>query len=149
MRFSTMALALALPLVVACNSGTQSTPADTTQPQTPPVEITASCGGGVTGGSEGITITPDDHVLSWEKATAGAQRTQDDLGAGPAFAADVRRQLDMIGFANIQYDETGNMTCSLIVGDHRVSWSQGDANAPVRAVDVFELVYTADGREQE
>jgi hypothetical protein len=138
-------VALALSLAGACSAPTVAAPQG--EPASGRAAITAACGGGVTGGSEGITITPDDHVISWEQASADAHRQETDLGADPVFAADVRRQLEAIRFADIRYSETGNMTCSLSAGGHEVSWRQGDPAAPSGALDVHELVFTADGRE--
>jgi hypothetical protein len=141
-----ISLGLALLLIAACTPGA-GTGAPQPGAQLNAAAITASCGGGFTGGSVGVTITGDDHVISWEQATAAAPRSETDLGPDPAFAADVRRQLSAINFAGIDYSEVGNMTCSLSVGEHSVSWEEGDPNAPPGAVDVFERVYSVEGRE--
>jgi hypothetical protein len=136
---------LALCLACACAPG----PAAGPQPAAPSTraEITASCGGGFTGGTTGVTITAEDHVVRWDTATAGAQRRETDLGARPALAAEIRRQLEAIQFADVRYDRTGNMTCTLRAGDHSVSWPQGDASAPAGVVTVHAAVLEADGVE--
>lgn len=136
---------LALSLLAVSCAPAREPPAPAPSPASP--EIQASCGGGVTGGSEGVTISPDDHVISWRRSTAAAAPARTDHGADPAFAADVRRQLDTIRFERIAYGGSGNMTCMLAAGEHRVSWSRGDPNAPAGAVAVFELVFSAGGRE--
>jgi hypothetical protein len=133
-------LFIALALLGAC-SPPVATPQST--PSQARIEITASCGGGFTGGGSGVTITAADHVVRWQQATAGAQRSESDLGVRSAFAADIRGQLDAIRFAEINYDQPGNMTCSLSAGDHSVSWSQGDANAPSAVVEVHAAVLAA------
>lgn len=146
MRALSCALALSCLAVAACAN---TAPAGDAGRQSPPqaAAVEAYCGGGVTGGGEGVTITAEDHVVSWRKPTAGGARTDTDLGVDPAFAADVRRQLETIRFADITYAVPGNMTCGLRSGGHDVFWPQGDPNAPQGAVSVQELVFGADGRE--
>ncbi len=75
------------------------------------------------------------------------QRIERDLGADASFAANIRRQLGMIHFADVSYQEAGNMTCSLSAGDHVVSWPQGDPHAPSSVVEIHQRVVAADGRE--
>lgn len=136
---------LALCLACACAPG----PAAGPQPAAPSsrVDIIASCGGGFTGGTTGVTITAEDRIVRWDTAAAGAQRRETDLGARPAFAAEIRRRLEAIQFAGVSYDRTGNMTCTLRAGDHSVSWPQGDASAPAGVVTVHAAVLEADGVE--
>jgi len=110
--------------------------------------IVAACGGGFSGGAGGVTITVDNHVVRWRQATAGAPRMETDLGQDAAFAESVRTQLRTIGFADTRYSDTGNMTCSLSVGAHSVSWSMGnEAGAPSGVRDLQRRVLAADGRQ--
>jgi hypothetical protein len=134
---------LALSLACACAPG----PAAGPQPAAPSSRVDASCGGGFTGGTTGVTITAEDHVIRWDAAAAGAQRRETDLGARPAFAAEIRRQIEAIQFADVRYNRTGNMTCTLRAGDHSVSWPQGDASAPAGVLSVHAAVLRADGVE--
>ena len=92
-----------------------------------------------------MTITADDHVVRWTRARAGAQKAETDLGPNPAFAADMRSRLDRLRFAEIQFNEVSNMTCSLDAGGHRVSWPWGDARAPSDVVAIHGLVLAAGG----
>ena len=107
--------------------------------------VTASCSGGVTGGGSGVTLRSDHHVVSWQKATAGAARTETDLGGDDTFFADIHRHLQTAGFANIHYNQTANMTCSLTAGDHSVSWPQGDPNAPASVLAIHDLLMSVSG----
>ena len=134
---------LALSLACACAPGHEPEAA----PASSRIEITASCGGGFTGGIAGVTITAEDQVVRWETPAAGAQRSETALGARPAFAADIRRQLEAIRFADVRYIRHGNMTCVLYAGDHSVSWPQGDVGAPAGVLRVHEAVLAADGGE--
>ena len=106
-------------------------------------EVTASCGGGVTGGGGGITLRSDHHVISWQKVTANAARTETDLGADDTLFANTHRSLQTAGFANINYDQPADMTCSLAVGGHYVSWQPGDPNAPASVLAIHHLLMSA------
>lgn len=108
-------------------------------------EVTASCGGGVTGGGGGVTLRSDHHVVSWQKATASAARTETDLGADDAFFADIHRHLQAVAFANINYDQPADMTCSLTAGGHAVSWQPGDPNAPASVLAIHRLLMSTSG----
>ena len=129
----------ALALLSACTAAPEPAP-----PPISGVAVTASCGGGVTGGSQGVTITAQDHIVRWRQPTTQAQRTETDLGADAVIAADVRHQLDAMNFAQVQHNEAGNMTCALTAGDHTVAWPQGAANAPSDVVRVHQRVFEAD-----
>jgi hypothetical protein len=107
--------------------------------------VTASCGGGVTGGSSGVTLRSDHHVITWEKATANATRTETDLGGDDTFFADIHQNLQTGGFANINYDQPADMTCSLTAGGHTVSWQPGDPNAPASVLAIHRLLMSAGG----
>jgi hypothetical protein len=144
MRRSTLA-PLAVAMLAAC-SQPNATPAPGT-PQIPPAReaVTAACVGGITGGGEGVTIRADDHLISWSRASASGVRTERDLGPDTVLANEVLRQLDAIHFGAREGHDSGDMTCSLSVGSHEVSWSQGDPRAPADLVAVHDLVFTADG----
>ena len=145
LRLAFAALGLALLSAGACSSGAPQS----ARPQIPLTEIVAACGGGFTGGSEGVTIQADDHIVSWEQASSGADRSERDLGPDPTFAADVRRQLQQITFGNIDFSERGDMTCWLRSGDHEVSWAQGrEGNAPPEVLDIHLLVYGVESDEE-
>jgi hypothetical protein len=107
--------------------------------------VTASCGGGVTGGGGGVTLRSDHHVISWQKATASAARTETDLGADDMFFADIHRHLQTAGFSNISYDQPADMTCSLTAGGHTVSWQPGDPNAPASVLAIHRLLMSVSG----
>jgi hypothetical protein len=142
------ALALSVLSLGACSPGARTVPAPQGEPPAfGGTAISASCGGGFTGGRTGVTITADDHVVRWTQATAGAQKAETDLGPNPALAADIRGRLERVRFAEIQFNEVGNMTCSLSAGDHSVSWPWGDARAPSGVVEIHGLVRTAGGGE--
>lgn len=132
---------LGLSLTCACAPG----PGPDAASPSSGAEITAYCGGGYTGGGEGVTITADDHVVRWRQVTAGAQRSETDLGAKPAFAADIRRRLDAMHFNDMRYEQVGNMTCSLRAGAHSVSWPQAAAGAPAEVLSVHQEMLAADG----
>jgi len=108
-------------------------------------DVTASCGGGVTGGGGGVTLRSDHHVIRWRKPTASAARTETDLGPDDTFFADIHRHLQTAGFANINYAEPANMTCSLTAGGHSVSWQPGDPNAPPSVLTIHRLLMSAGG----
>lgn len=107
--------------------------------------VTAACGGGVTGGSSGVTLRSDHHVISWEKATAGAARTETDLGGDDTFFADILRRLQAAGFANINYNHAADLTCSLTADGHTVAWPQGDPNAPAKVLAIHDLLMSVSG----
>jgi hypothetical protein len=133
--------------LAACSQPNSASAAKDAPPPQVREEITAACAGGITGGGGGVTIRPDDHVIRWSRAGASGVRTERDLGADPVFATEVRRQLDAIHFSAMESHDTGNMTCSLSLGSHEVSWSLGDPHAPNEVVAVHDLVSTADGAE--
>lgn len=108
-------------------------------------DVTASCGGGITGGGGGVTLRSDHHIISWQKATVSAARTETDLGADDTFFADIHRNLQTAGFANINYDQPADMTCSLTAGGHSVSWQPGDPNAPASVLAIHHLLMSASG----
>ena len=134
------AIIVTLAFLAGCTAATEpASPA----PHAAAMAITASCGGGVTGGSQGVTITAEDHVVRWRQPTPQAERTMTDLGEDAAFAADIRRQLVEMDFANMQLNEPGNMTCALTAGDHTLAWAQGAANAPSRLLAIHQRVFEA------
>ena len=143
---STLTIIAALAFAACSQPNSARAAKDTPPPQVREV-ITAACAGGITGGGGGITIRPDDHVIRWSRTTASSPRTERDLGANPVFATEVRRQLDVIHLADINDHDTGNMTCSLSLGSHEVSWSQGDPHAPSDVVAAHDLVLRAGGAE--
>jgi hypothetical protein len=145
-RPTIFALALSILSFAACSPVAKNVPPPQGEPPASGgTAISAACGGGVTGGSNGVTITADDHVVRWTRARAGAQKAETDLGPNPAFAADMRSRLDRLRFAEIQFNEVSNMTCSLDAGGHRVSWPWGDARAPSDVVAIHGLVLAAGG----
>jgi hypothetical protein len=149
LRFSAL---LCLAVLAGCG---QRSPAATEQVTPTPASadpfaastISAACGGGVAGGGSGVTLTPDHHLISWDKSSATSPRIEIDAGADDVFSTDVRRQLNAVGFAGIDFNQPGNMTCSLTVDDHAVAWPQGDAHAPAGAVAVQELLMRAGGAD--
>jgi len=134
------AIVVTLAFIAGCTAAPEpASPA----PHAAAMAVTASCGGGVTGASQGVTITAEDHVVRWRQPTAQAERTMTDLGEDAAFAADIRRQLEAMDFANIELNEPGNMTCALTAGDHTLAWPQGGANAPTAVVAIHQRVFEA------
>jgi hypothetical protein len=67
------------------------------------------------------------------------------LGPDDTLFADIHRHLQTVGFANINYDRPADMTCSLIAGDHSVSWQPGDSDAPASVLAIHRLLMSASG----
>ena len=98
--------------------------------------IDTGCTGGFTGGGDGATITADDRLVRWSKITAAEPRVEIDLGPVQELAADLRDELDTIGFEDIDYEMPGNIACFVSYLGHTVVWSPGDLAV---ATDVAEI----------
>ena len=100
--------------------------------------LDTGCNGGFTGGGNGVSLAANGHFIAWTQPTAGAPRDQTDLGIDKAIAVALTAALEDISFSNIEFDERGNMTCSLTFRDHTVTWPIGNVEVPAAVVEIHE-----------
>jgi uncharacterized protein DUF6174 len=126
-------------------AGVDATP---TAPPAGPTQLSASCGGGITGGSRGVSLARDGALYRWNRPTAGAPAESTFVRSDPALAAAAFAELDAMRFPSIAYDNPSNVTCSLRArgggAEHSVSWGIADGKAPTRVRELFDRIRAAD-----
>jgi len=103
----------------------------------PEASVTAGCVGGISGGSFGVTIRRGGEIVRWHTSSRHEEPEEFPLESNLESTAALFGELDAIGFEQIDYQEKGDMTCSLSSGGgsnatHRVSWPIGDSEAPAK-----------------
>ena len=88
--------------------------------------ITYGCAGGYTGGGSGVTVKRDGTITQWTSSLAAPNKKV--LGHRDVdFANEVFDKIAASNFLATDYNQPGNMTCSLTMTDatssHTVSWS--------------------------
>ena len=104
-------------------------------------EVTSSCQGGFTGGAYGVTVHRDGRIVRWHTPSFRQDPEEVPMQADPKLATELLEEIDRIGFAAIEHDEKGNMTCTLTARkgeeSHTVSWPHGRNAVPaVREIAV-------------
>lgn len=96
--------------------------------------VKAGCAGGISGWSFGVTMRQGGEIVRWHTSSRHQEPEEFPLRSSVELTAAVFSELDAIGFGQIEYQETGDMTCSLSSSDsnatHRVTWPIGDSEAP-------------------
>lgn len=100
--------------------------------------VETNCTGGVTGGGNGVALHTNGHFVAWTQITAGAPRTETDLGIDKPAAVELTADLNAIDFATIVLNQRGNMTCSLTFRGNTVTWPIGDTEVPATVVEIHE-----------
>ncbi len=105
-------------------------------------EMWSGCAGGITGGSAGVTLSPDGRLWNWQRSRAGS-----DIMQGPLIGTDADAAMRLFehaklgGFSSIRYRESGNRTCWVELSEngqtHGVYWSDRSA-APALAIGLFD-----------
>lgn len=102
----------------------------------PATEVSASCSTDVGGGRFGVTLRRGGEIVRWHASARYEDPEEFPMRSNPALTDPLLDEVDAMGFEQIEYQKTGDLTCSLVsgVGDsaHRVSWPLGDRNAPAR-----------------
>lgn len=93
--------------------------------------ITRYCGGGVTGGGGGLSVTADGTVTRLRRPRAGAPVEETVVRHDPAAYARIGALLDAARFDRMPRGEPSNMTCSITRRrggqPHVVMWGIGRA----------------------
>ncbi len=106
--------------------------------------VTAGCAGGISGGSFGVTLQRGGEIVRWHTASRHEEPEEVPMRSNPELTDKLLGELDAIGFEKIDYQQMGDMTCSLSSGDgdtsHRVSWPIGDLEAPARVTELAKRI---------
>jgi len=110
----------------------------------PLVEVTAGCAGGPAGGSYGVTLRSGGEIVRWHKASRHEEPEEVEMRSNPVLTDELIGRLDAIGFEQIEYSKSGDMTCSLSSRsderEHRVSWPLGDTVVPAGVRELAERI---------
>ena len=89
--------------------------------------IRSGCSGGFTGGGSGYEIHRDGSISSWRMDTWKSAPETTLIRTDKSAADRLFTLFDQAGFARIEHNEPGNMTCFLTLESagksHTVSWS--------------------------
>ncbi len=107
-------------------------------------EISSSCRGGAGGGGFGVTVRRGGEIVRWHVPTFFSEPEEVPMRSNAEMSRDLFEELSEIGFAGIEYEKKGDMTCTLSLrsraGMHAVSWPMGDPNAPTRLRDIARRI---------
>jgi hypothetical protein len=110
----------------------------------PVAHVTAGCAGGISGGSFGVTMRRGGEIVRWHTSSRHEEPEEFSLRSNVELTEAVFGELDAIGFEQIDYQQTGDMTCSLSSGDsdatHRVTWPIGDSEAPAKVTALAKRI---------
>lgn len=106
--------------------------------------VTAGCAGGISGGSFGVTMRRGGEIVRWHASSRHREPEEFPLQSNFELTEKLFDELDAIGVEQIDYQQTGDMTCSLSTGEsdatHRVSWPIGDSEAPAKVTALAKKI---------